>query len=431
MTAGRVLHMRPVITTFVLVAASLLSTAIWLIPSASAVNLPPSVRPPSRVAIPPVPAEPPVQSSGEARKQLTPNPPEEPERRCEPEYCPSVPLYYKGGIVQHSPKVHLIFWGSNWKNGGLLNNNPPRENIELLFNKISGSKWQEVMTQYFDTSANISSTITSDNWIDTGVAAPTLVSDAKIQEEVARAVKEKGWKRENDAQFIVMPAHGSTYAVGITGGCAYHWVDGAGSPYAFVPWTKDEPFWERCKNYDTEIIKSAERVMAKGASHEYAEMTTDPFPYPGSAAWQDTEEFENADICSTKVETIIRWEPLGSVSGQSTWDNYAFACRNEDVGVPHVYAETKAATGVTTTELTLNGTANMEGVEGNTYFKWGTTPIIFNERTSEVAAGSTHAMKEMSAVLTGLKSEKTYFFRACAVNGTGTFCGSEMSAKTK
>jgi hypothetical protein len=428
MTIKQVLQMRraPIVSATIVVSLLL----GWLTSQASAVA-PPSVRPPARLSVPPARAEPLAQSG--TRKTAKPKPPfaEAPERRCDPEYCPSVPLFYKGGIVQHSPKVHIIFWGSKWKNGGILNNNPERESIELLFNKISGSKWQEVMTQYFDTTANVSLTMTPDNWIDASVTAPTLVSDAKIQEEVAKGVKEMGWKRENDAQFVVIPAPGSTYESGITGGCAYHWVDKSGSPYDFVPWARDEPFWERCKNYDKEIIKSPSRVTLMLASHEYAEAVTDPFPYSGAAAWQDTEGFENADICSTKVESIITWPPLGSVAGQSTWDNYAFECRNEDVGVPHVYAETKAATEATTTELTLNGTANMEGVEGNTYFKWGTIPIIFSEKTPEVAAGSTHAMKEMNATLTKLASGKTYYFRACAVNGTGTFCSGEKTGKTK
>ncbi len=130
-------------------------------------------------------------------------------RRCEEGYCPEPPvLYHEGKGVQHSPSVHVIFWGKNWEKapGSEL-----RTQLLKLYEGVSGSAWQGILTQYFDTTGRVSSAITVSSYIDTSVAAPSSVNDHALREEVASAVRANGWSREFSSQFVVIPAPGTTY----------------------------------------------------------------------------------------------------------------------------------------------------------------------------------------------------------------------------
>jgi hypothetical protein len=81
--------------------------------------------------------------------------------------------------------------------------------------------------------------------------------------------------------------------------------------------------------------------------------------------------------------------------------------------------ETKAATSVTTTGATLNGTVNPNGSETKYYFEYGTTEA-YGSKTAEVSAGSGTSSIEESKAITGLEPETTYHFRIVATNKVGT-----------
>lgn len=337
-----------------------------------------------------------------------------PERRCEEGYCPPVPLFYGGGKIQQNPNLHVIFWGGGWN--GLINSTIIRSSIQSFYKKISGSAWQGILTEYFDTSGNISSAITVDFYTDsTNTVSPTSINDTKIREEVNAAVKAKSWSRETNSQFIVIPEPEATYAAGFGSGfCAYHGVEASGAAYEFVPNAGTEPFASQCKGYDPE--GATLHVTTMLASHEYAESATDPF----LNAWRDSEGFEIADICASHDEEV---SGLGWVQG--LWDEKNEECMNSFSSPPQVYAQTEAATGVGTTEATLNGIVNPEGRESTYYFQWGEFPIVLllNHTSESVNAGSGRAMVAASTILTKLTSKKTYYYRACAQNSTGVHCG--------
>src|SRR3954470_13777459 len=79
-------------------------------------------------------------------------------------------LYRESGHVQHSPKVNLIFWGSNF--------NSTEKGVEVksmlqsLFKGLSGTEYQGILTQYFDSTGRISSTVTTASYFDEKVKAP-------------------------------------------------------------------------------------------------------------------------------------------------------------------------------------------------------------------------------------------------------------------
>lgn len=55
------------------------------------------------------------------------------------------PLIYGGNPVIHTPRVYLVFWGSQW-----INNDPSGEAaiITSLMQGIGGSTWLNTVTQY-------------------------------------------------------------------------------------------------------------------------------------------------------------------------------------------------------------------------------------------------------------------------------------------
>ncbi len=130
------------------------------------------------------------------------------EKLCNFSACPSVPLlYHEGSGVQHHPKIYAIFWGKNWEKA------PGAElKVQLLrmYEGLSGSTaYIGILSQYFDaTGGRVSSPSSVTSYIDTGVAAPSSVNDARIREEAGKAISVNTWPQELDNQFVVIPAPG-------------------------------------------------------------------------------------------------------------------------------------------------------------------------------------------------------------------------------
>ncbi|MGO9249357.1 MAG: hypothetical protein ACLP7W_12355, partial [Solirubrobacteraceae bacterium] len=179
----------------------------------------------------------------------------EPENAAASAYSPSAleggeeyigPVEWQGGPVQLTPKIYVIFWGSNVEEPGV--GKEDHEMLEKLFNGYSGSAYEGIWTQYFDASGNISSTVTPTFYVDKSVKAPEKVNRLKLEEEVTRAVEANKWTPEVTAQFIVTTAPGTTWES--TSGCAYHGktttsehVKG-GIVFDNVPYQGDKPFSE-------------------------------------------------------------------------------------------------------------------------------------------------------------------------------------------
>lgn len=96
-------------------------------------------------------------------------------------------------------------------------------------------------------------------------------------------------------------------------------------------------------------------------------------------------------------------------------------------GAPTV--STTAATSVTATGATLNGTVNPNGSTTNYYFEYGTT-TGYGADTTATSAGSGTAAIAVSAVLTGLSRSTTYHFQIVATNTGGTTYGGALSFTT-
>ena len=94
-------------------------------------------------------------------------------------------------------------------------------------------------------------------------------------------------------------------------------------------------------------------------------------------------------------------------------------------------AVTNAATFVTASGATLNGGVNPNGISTTAWFEWGTSPTLATfSVTSNQSRGSGTTSQAITAVLSGLTSGTTYYFRVAASNTGGTVKGSIRSFTT-
>ena len=235
------------------------------------------------------------------------------------------PLVYHGGSVVRNPQVRVVFWGSNW------NQYPgAREQIQGLFSTLSGSNYQGILTQYYDTGGTISPNVSFSSWTDQSIAAPNNVNWLHIEEEAQYAVKQQGWPAGGiNNLYMVLPAPGSKYQSGFVLGCGSHYFSSAlGSPDAYVGWPGDEPFKGCLGNGGT---PSAGATVT--ASHEYAEAVTDPVTkkYAGTFTGWITEEKEDeiADKCYG-----LGGGAINGIYMSYLWDNSIEACTLSHPPVP-------------------------------------------------------------------------------------------------
>lgn len=85
---------------------------------------------------------------------------------------------------------------------------------------------------------------------------------------------------------------------------------------------------------------------------------------------------------------------------------------------------TAAATAVTSSTATLNGTLEPNGVETQYHFEYGTTSE-YGSSTESTEAGSQSGPTAVSASLTGLLPNQEYHFRLVAQNSFGTTTGAD------
>jgi hypothetical protein len=341
-------------------------------------------------------------------------------------------LYHEGSDgVQHTPKVYLIFWGSNFAT--TERGKEVRSMLLKLYEGLTGSAYQGILTQYFDSTGRVSSTVSLASYVDESVSAPKAVSYVPVEEEVTRAINAKGWKAETTAQFMVVTAPGSTYESGFPeGACAYHGVTLAGAHvtggvvYDFVPYQGDVPFSEGCVSIGNPS-KNPVYKTSKSASHEYSEAATNPIPScRGTSPWNASSCKEIADLCQSLNDLEL---PSGAYA-QDLYDDHQNECSHSDLEPPHVYALTETGT-VKNTEVTLHGVVNPESLETKYHFEYGpTTSYGTNVPVPDAGVAASASNVSVSQVVSGLQPETTYHFRIVATNSTGTTDGEDHTFTT-
>ena len=87
---------------------------------------------------------------------------------------------------------------------------------------------------------------------------------------------------------------------------------------------------------------------------------------------------------------------------------------------------TAAATSVSNTVATLNGTVNPGGADTTAWFEWGLSPFSNTNLTAPVAVGSGSASVGLSNLLTGLTPGLNYHGRLVASNAVGVARGLDV-----
>ncbi len=90
---------------------------------------------------------------------------------------------------------------------------------------------------------------------------------------------------------------------------------------------------------------------------------------------------------------------------------------------------TGAATAVTASTTTLNGTVNPNGLATTYRFEYGTT-TAYGSLTAPQNAGNANSAQGVSAAVTGLLPGATYHYRLSAENADGTTTGADQSFRT-
>ena len=220
-------------------------------------------------------------------------------------------IKYRGGPVQYEPELYLIYWGKHWEEEenvqlhetlNLLYHNLPAEKVEYPGTTAS---WEGILNQYFSNKKGphhaarlmIEGTINS-------VPFVKELKQAELEKTVDEAIE--SFKTVNkltpsqNAQFIVLPAPGSTYSeevlpkeekdgkVFVT--CGFHKPtakkftgEHAEETYTYtlVAFAGDSGCTNKQLLEKREELKLTKREVEEQstvvtASHEFAESVTDP-----------------------------------------------------------------------------------------------------------------------------------------------------------
>ncbi|MEY9965216.1 hypothetical protein ABIA33_003258 [Streptacidiphilus sp. MAP12-16] len=239
------------------------------------------------------------------------------------------------GVVSPTPKVYLVFWGSQWSSdpAGVA------PDLQNLFKGLYGSQdtWGTILNQYCEGVAKGTSNCGTKGthvthpaasplagvWFDNGSAAPGSATAAQIATEASHAAAHFGNTTQApnlNAQYVVVSATG-TQPDGFpnSGFCAWH--DKTSSSYGTLAYT-NLPYVPdlgagACTTFtDGRLLSGIESTE----THEYAETVTDFWP---SIGWNGGNG-EIGDEC----QNLDAYVPLstGSFDLQGLWSNSANKC---------------------------------------------------------------------------------------------------------
>jgi phosphodiesterase/alkaline phosphatase D-like protein len=156
-----------------------------------------------------------------------------------------------------------------------------------------------------------------------------------------------------------------------------------------------------------------------GTSTSYGSSTATASAGSGSAAVDVSADLTGLNPGATYHYRIV----ATNGSGTSHGDDAVFTT----LVPPDV--TTGAATGITTTSVTLNGTVDPNGRSTTYYFEFGTS-TSYGTKTTTHSAGSATSPQNESAGIGGLKTGTTYHFRIVAMSDAGTATGKDATFTT-
>ncbi|HUE48097.1 MAG TPA: hypothetical protein VMO54_02755 [Steroidobacteraceae bacterium] len=256
------------------------------------------------------------------------------------------------GVTSGTPKVYLVFYGSQWTSGG--DPNGAATYLQNLFRGIGtgGEMWSGTMTQYCDgptvpagaTTCNPSSTphvgypsagALAGVWFDTAAPSPASATAAQLAQEAINAAAHFGNTTPGGnryAQYVVVSptgTHPDGFNTPTSNFCAWH--NYTTSSYGDIAYTNMPYVTDLGASCGQNFVNSGSAGLLDGFSivngHEYAETLTDQNPGGG---WTSITGQENGDECawisSGQGAAANVSMGNGAYAMQSTWSNDTNEC---------------------------------------------------------------------------------------------------------
>jgi serine protease len=268
------------------------------------------------------------------------------------------------GVTAGTPKVYLVFWGSQWGTQGTnaqgdvtLSGDPsgvaPYVQEFMKGLGTDGETWSGVMTQYCQgVSAGATSCPSSAAhvgyptggtlagvWVDGSGAAPSQASGNQIGAEAVKAATHFGNTTQNSnlyTQYVIVSptgTHPDGYNTSSGQFCAWHDYTGDSTLSGGAVSSPDGQLAFTNLPYIPDMGSSCGKDFVNGSAgaldgvsivegHEYAETLTDQYPAGG---WIDSSGYETGDKCAWISSGQGASQDIslatGSFAVQSTWAN--------------------------------------------------------------------------------------------------------------
>jgi hypothetical protein len=244
-------------------------------------------------------------------------------------------MLYRGGPVQTSPRLYVVFWG-DWSWAG----DPYDVDHRLLgfLKGVGGSTFNKVQTQYAQgctrntfscpsTAVYIQNTANqfAGAFYDT-TTPPTTPTHDQVAAEALKAARYFGNYSINAQYIVALPRGHGDDAFKAGKACAWHhWANASTTQtiqYTSLPYMPDAG--NTCGNYS--VNNSILDGVTIIESHEYAETETDPWVGAGDGyeGWDDINRNagENGDKCSGAIANRNMTFSTGTFPVQAEWSNY-------------------------------------------------------------------------------------------------------------
>jgi len=243
---------------------------------------------------------------------------------------------YNGGPVIASPQVYTSFWGPLWSQDQTYQARADR--LNQFHADLLQSPFMNVLSQYgVGAGAGAAGVFVQGTFVS---SVPSTLTDTGIQGIIQSAVTAGALPEptspSNPALVIYLdettgvndPGNGLVLCEAANDTAfGYHnfFTTAAGNPfyYAVVPVLNDNCLGESCPNDDAgcslHLSEPQDDRLTQVASHEFAEMTTDP----QLNAWVDPTNGENGDICNGESATLT--------VGTNTWTVQRIYSKYDDI----------------------------------------------------------------------------------------------------
>jgi hypothetical protein len=336
--------------------------------------------------------------------------------------------YHAGEPVITSAKVVFIFWGPSFNNAA----SPDFQYAHALRSyrdQFGTTPEYNVITQYYQNLGSGNQFIQLTNlgsgtpdWFDTSTP-PTNVTDALVQGKVGAYLATHAFDASTIYEVVIPSTSYSSASFGTSCGgpnltyCAYHgyYTSGANKvKYSIEPY----PSCGGCQVGGWTPAQNQEHFVC----HETREAVTDQ----QLNAWYDGSGNEADDKCAWSPGPFIG---TGGYAYQYEWSNAISACVKTVPFTNSPTLSTTAASGISQTAATLDGTVNPHGASTSATFQWGTTTAYGNTTAGQNVGAGTAAVP-YSSNLSGLACGTTYHFQAVGTSSGGTGYGGDMSFTT-